>query len=357
MSETSTVLYDTAARLFEAGFPVASLSQAAAGEWLGQQWQSIEDMGLTTALVPEEVGGYGVEMSEALSLIRLVGYHAAPVPLAETMLAHWLMAISGIREISGPLSVSTGSVGEELQLTRNGSEWELRGQLPRVPWGRDVSAVVTLAEHDGQTYLCLLRPEQYQLTLDTNLAGEPRDTLAITASLGADSVAPSPSGFGRTELRAVGAAMRCLAIAGATDRILAMSVNYANERRQFGRPIGKFQAIQQNLAVLAAHAASASAAADIAAEAVSLNPNLLAVAAAKIGSGEAAGPAASIAHQVHGAIGFTEEHSLHFFTKRLWAWRDEFGREAEWSHLVGKQAAEAGADGLWALIASAETRN
>jgi alkylation response protein AidB-like acyl-CoA dehydrogenase len=129
-----------------------------------------------------------------------------------------------------------------------------------------------------------------------------------------------------------------------------MTVQYAQDRVQFGRPIARFQAIQHNLAVLASQAAAAGAAADVAAEAVADGVRIPAIAAAKTRAGEAAGIGAAIAHQVHGAIGFTYEHRLHFFTKRLWAWRDEYGSEAEWSSRLGQHMAVAGADRLWAEI-------
>ncbi len=94
--------------------------------------------------------------------------------------------------------------------------------------------------------------------------------------------------------------------------------------------------------MLAGQAAAAEAAAGMAAEAVDDTIRLLPIAAAKARCGEAAGIGAAIAHQVHGAIGFTHEHSLHFLTKRLWSWRDEFGNEAEWNQFTGRHMAKAG---------------
>ena len=119
---------------------------------------------------------------------------------------------------------------------------------------------------------------------------------------------------------------------------------------QFGRAIGKFQAVQQNLAVLAGQVAAAGAAADIAGEALAGTASVLAIASAKVRAGEAAGIGAAIAHQVHGAIGFTAEYGLQLSTRRLWSWRDEFGNEAEWAALIGRHAAAQGADRLWETI-------
>jgi alkylation response protein AidB-like acyl-CoA dehydrogenase len=137
------------------------------------------------------------------------------------------------------------------------------------------------------------------------------------------------------------------------ERVTEMTTQYALDRTQFGRPIGKFQAVQQNLAVLAGQAAAAAASAGMAADAVGETIGLLPIAAAKSRCGEAAGIGASIAHQVHGAIGFTQEHSLHFLTKRLWSWRDEFGNETVWNRLLGRHMAKAGANRYWAEITAA----
>jgi acyl-CoA dehydrogenase len=125
---------------------------------------------------------------------------------------------------------------------------------------------------------------------------------------------------------------------------------YANERVQFGRPIGKFQAIQQSLAVLAGEVSCAQSAALAACEAAGAAPRLFDVAVAKITAGQAAGVAANIAHQVHGAIGFTYEHSLHYATRRLWSWRAEFGAESVWAEQLGRQAIASGGREFWSAL-------
>ncbi|MCB1524307.1 MAG: acyl-CoA dehydrogenase, partial [Rhodoblastus sp.] len=166
-------------------------------------------------------------------------------------------------------------------------------------------------------------------------------------------VAPAGNNVNLETLRAFGAAMRANQIAGALSRALEITLQYANERVQFGKPIAKFQAIQHNLAMLAAHSAAANAAADMAAEAAANGMKLLPIAAAKARCGEAASIGAGIAHQTHGAIGFTREHMLHYFTKRLWSWRDEFGKESDWSLVIGRAAAKAGPTRIWSDIVTA----
>ena len=163
--------------------------------------------------------------------------------------------------------------------------------------------------------------------------------------------APLPNAVSADLVRGVGALMRAAQMAGAMEAALDLATTYANDRVQFGRPIGKFQAIQQQLALLAEEAAAALVAVESAAISVAEGRQSaeFALAAAKIRAGEAAGTVAEIAHQVHGAIGFTEEHSLHYLTRRLWSWRDEFGDEAYWAGLLGRRIAAAGGAGLWPL--------
>jgi alkylation response protein AidB-like acyl-CoA dehydrogenase len=350
MDTTSDLLRETATRLFQAHCEPPQL-RAAETAWPQAAWDAVEEAGLHRALVPEDAGGYGVPVADALSLLRVAGEHALPLPLAETLLASWLLAGAGLSIPDGPLTIAPVVAGETLTLQRQGTSWRLTGAATRIPWGRNAAAAAVLALHDGVPHVALLPAAAWTSEPGENLAREPRDTLTIDTAV--EAVAPAASGIGPAQLRAVGAAMRSLQMAGALAHITAISVQYALDRVQFGRPIGKFQAVQQNLAILAGQTAAASAAADLAAEAVADGVRMLPIAAAKSRTGEAAGQGAAIAHQVHGAIGFTYEHSLHFFTKRLWSWRDEFGNEAEWNLLVGRHMAKAGADRLWAEITAA----
>ena len=146
-------------------------------------------------------------------------------------------------------------------------------------------------------------------------------------------------------------------IVAALEAILDAAVSYANERVAFERPIAKFQAVQHNLARLAGETAVAMAAAGSAADAIANAANFddavfLEAAAAKIRVGEAAGEGAAIAHQVLGAIGFTKEHTLHRFTQRLWAWRDDFGSESVWAVRLGKLVAAKGTEALWPMLSA-----
>ncbi|MEN3238034.1 MULTISPECIES: acyl-CoA dehydrogenase family protein [Methylobacterium] len=347
--DAGAMLRDTADRLLADHFTPQARAQVAAGEWPNDVWTALDEVGLLAAILPEEAGGFGVPVADALSLLRVAGSHALPLPLADTMLAGLVLARVGIEVPAGPLAVAQGS---DVRLDDAG---RATGHAWGVPWGRHTRAVVVLAERKGGPALVVLPQAALTVEPGSDIAGDPSDAVRFEA-IAAES---APASFDAAELRAVGAATRTLMMAGALGAVSTMTAVYANERRQFGRAIGQFQAVQQNLAVLAGQAASAAAAAGLAAEAVAAwagesGPGLLpAVAAAKVRTGEAAGQAAAIAHQVHGAIGFTAEHRLHHYTARLRAWRDAFGREAEWAQVLGRYLIAAGPDGLWPAITAA----
>jgi alkylation response protein AidB-like acyl-CoA dehydrogenase len=156
-------------------------------------------------------------------------------------------------------------------------------------------------------------------------------------------------------MRHFGALMRAAQIAGATEAVLNHAVAYAGERQQFGRPIGNFQAVQHLVAQLAEEAAASAMAAKQAFVALDTGRDgPFAIAAAKVRAGDAAGRAAAIAHQVHGAMGFSHEHRLHYLTRRLLAWRADYGSEAQWSLALAAAIVPGGGAGLWPAITAAQ---
>ena len=181
-----------------------------------------------------------------------------------------------------------------------------------------------------------------------DFAGMPRDDIELDYTLTETDVTPLPRPVGG--MRGLGALIRSLATTGAMETILKMSVQYANDRVQFGRPIGRFQAIQHNLATMAGETAASRTAAEMAAGSYDTPAFALAVAAAKARAGEAAEKVGALAHQIHGAIGYTEEHALHHFTKRIWSWQDEFGTELDWNRELGRAALSSPHDTFWHFI-------
>lgn len=352
MGDIRDLLLNTAERLLSDHCNRELLLHAEQGVWPQRLWRALTDAGLTAALLPEAAGGVDLAMADALSLLRPAARFAAPVPLAETMMANWLAAGAGMAVPDGILTVAPVNRSDRIAAQRRGDQWYIGGRASRIPWARHADAVIVLADGaEGAVVAAVPRSSLAAVAESTNIAGEPRDDIVVDTTLPGSAAAIAA--IGRDELFGLGAAMRSVQIAGALAHVLDITVTYAGERIQFGRPIGKFQAVQQNLAVLAGQAAAAGAAADMAIDAAADGIRLFAIGAAKARTGEAASIGAGIAHQVHGAIGFTQEHMLHFSTRRLWSWRDEFGNEAEWQRRVGAQVAAAGAASLWRLITAA----
>jgi acyl-CoA dehydrogenase len=345
MNDEQALLIAAADRIF-ASIAAARDMTKSTHLWRDCDWSAVEDVGLTLALVPEQKGGFGIQMLDALQIVRSVGMFALPLPLPETMIANWLISRAGITPRRGALSIATGDRNDRLRIVREGDGWRVSGILHRVPWARYAAGVVALAD-DGSRVAQIPRA-LLQIKEGENLAAEPRDTVTVDACLGQSEIG-TLSSIDPSYLRRAGAAVRSLAIAGALTRLLEMTTQYAIDRVQFGKSIGKFQVIQQYLAILAGQTAVANAAADIAGEALSTTLLPLDVAIAKVSTAEAAGGAASIAHQIHGAIGITREFGLHRITQRLWSWRDEFGGEVEWAKVIGRQVIPVGGEAMWSM--------
>jgi acyl-CoA dehydrogenase len=238
-----------------------------------------------------------------------------------------------------------------MRAERSGAGWTLHGEAPRVPWAAQAAGILVYArDAAGLGYLALVPAAAGELKSFRNLANEPRETLILRgAALAAGAVRPAPPGC-EDGLLPLGALMRAQQMAGAMERCLDYALRYAMERNQFGRPIGKFQAVQMMLAEAAGQTAAATAAADLAAEAYGSAQMSFAAAVAKARAGEAAGKVAEVCHQVHGAMGFTQEHPLHFATRRLWSWRDEFGHESYWQERIGRMVCARGGEALWPML-------
>ncbi|EIE51025.1 MULTISPECIES: acyl-CoA dehydrogenase family protein [Salipiger] len=340
-----SMIHDMAERLFRDHIGHGLREGAAAGQCPEALWTRIEEAGLPMALVPEEAGGFGVPAAEALGLVRIAGAHGLPLPLAETLIANAVLARAGLTLPGGRLTIAEGAA---LRLDRRGAAIHASGPLTLVPFARWADRIVTIAALDGVDHVLSLPVKDLTVTPAQDLAGMPRDDAGVDLALTDADAAPLPRSLGG--MRGLGALARSLATAGAMETILSMTVEYANDRVQFGRPIGKFQAIQHYLATMAGETAASRAAAEMAADSYDTPAFALTVAAAKSRSGEAAETVGALAHQVHGAIGYTQEHALHHFTKRIWSWRDEFGTELDWTRELGRAALSSPRDTFWHFI-------
>ncbi|MFC9925877.1 acyl-CoA dehydrogenase family protein [Streptomyces sp. NPDC127190] len=292
-------------------------------------------------------------LANRVAALREAGRLAEPGPFAETVLGHLEPAFpataltvalaNGLTlAYAHPAVTQVGPVGT------SGEDAALRvsGTLPRVPYGATSTAVV-LSEGPGGPVLFPVDPARTTVTVvgGTNLAGEPRDTLHLhDYAVAADDVHPlSPAELAEARLRA--ALARAALISGAAERCVELTVRHTTTRMQFGRPLSRFQAVKQEEARLIEESALVRAAVDAAAR--DLSP--VGVAAAKAQASASVAEIARIAHQLHGAVGFTELSELRHATTRLWSWRDEDGDESYWAARLGREALAA--DDVWALLA------
>ena len=319
MSEARNALTDMAEGLF--------------GDLTGQGfvagWPRLIEAGFETLLVPEAAGGFGGDWGDLAALLKIAGAKRLGLPLAETVIARWLLARAGIEAPDGLITFAI--------------------HAHRAPWGRHAAAVIVQSA-DG----CALYPAAAcAWDHGRTPAGTPSDALTLTG----DAIAELPTA---DDLDTLLAFARVAEGAGALEAALALTVDHVSTRVQFGKTLSQFQAVQQALALLAEEAAALSIAASAAAAALdgweqqlgalAGELPLFEIAAAKARLGLAVDRGVPIAHRLHGAIGFTMEYPLNHLTRRLMGWRSEFGGDAAWQRKLGRLASTGGSKALWETL-------
>jgi alkylation response protein AidB-like acyl-CoA dehydrogenase len=350
---SASIVAETAMRIFADLADPQTVNRAKDEAWRAPLWCAIEEAGLALAWVPDDLGGSGASIADGFAALGAAGRCALAAPLAETLLAGWLLSRAGISSPAGAMTVAPARPHDRIALAADGT---LNGAARSVPFASATEYVAVLAESSSGLAVALVATKDCRVTAGRSLAGDPSDTITFDR-VKPLQIASAPTGLDRDALMLMGSVIRAVETAGALEAILAMAVSYANERVAFERPIGKFQAVQQNLARLAGEVAAALAVSGSAADAMANADTIddavfLEAASAKIRCAEAAQEGSAIAHQVFGAIGFTKEHVLHRFTLRMLGWRDDFGNESHWAAELGRRVARAGADEFWPLVAS-----
>jgi len=305
-------------------------------------WQPIEDLGLTDVFLPESEGGFGGCWQDAFVVFHLLGLHALPLPVGETLIAKKLLREAAINSPAGTISIGSCT---DAELSGDGAKTLFSGRVSDVPWGGAVQHIVITCAADEREQLLLLDSAQGSLeSRHSNEAGEPRDDMIFQNAVVSD-LKSLPGGKDKALLYS--ALLRSAQISGALEGSLKATVAYVNQREQFGRPLSKFQAVQHQLALLAEEASAVKCAAMAASRSQDHDSAEFEIAATKLRANRAVGIATSIVHQAHGAIGFTREHHLHYWTQRLWSWRSEFGNDRYWSNRLGRQVLAEGAAQFW----------
>lgn len=350
--DSDQIVAETAARILTDLADPQSVNRAKDSAWQEPCWRALYDAGLPKAWVPDALGGAGASLADGFAVLGVAGRFALALPLAETMLAGWLMSQAELPVAPAAMTVAPVRPSDRVTI---GADGTLRGSAAAVPFASYADYIAVLADAGPKSIVALVTARDCKLDKRASLAGDPLNAVTFD---GVKPLASAPVAVDRTALMLMGSVVRSVQTAGALESILAMSVAYANERVAFEKPIGKFQAVQQNLARLAGEVAAALAVSGSAADTLARGEPLgsdaafLEAASAKIRCAEAAAEGSAIAHQVFGAIGFTKEHVLHRFTLRMLSWRDDFGDENYWAAELGRRVARRGADEFWPLVAS-----
>ncbi|MEC3768365.1 acyl-CoA dehydrogenase family protein [Cupriavidus sp. SS-3] len=275
-------------------------------------WQALQDSGFADCLLPESAGGAALALRELAPVLFVTGRHALPLPLAQTIFARALLHANGVALPYGPIALASfddGAAAATLVADARHAQW--------------------LLLQDGER--CLLLPATAARAEATGAHGD----LALRVPR-PDTAAPAAFQLPAGTVRTLGACLHAAQLAGALSQVLDLTLQYANDRQQFGRAIGKFQAIQHQVSEMAEHVAAARVAAQLACDSDGATPDPLRAAIGKLRASDAVTPVAAIAHAVHGAIGITEEYDLQLYTRRLHAWRVADGSERWWSRVLGE---------------------
>lgn len=296
-------------------------------------WNTLRELGLAG----EDAAKLSLE--EQAAVLEGIGYAAALVPYADSeAMARWLARGAGFV-----------TDADELLAIAIASPQALSRQ--RLAWGRHSARAFLSYEERGRNWVALMSTADLHLANGANLAGEPCDKCGVERAQPTE-VREVSDEFSPTAVRQRGALCRGAAMLGAARKAQELTLQYAIDRKQFGKSLAQFQVIQSYLAQMAGEVSAARAmfATALRAAGRGARESRAEAAAAKVRIGQAAHTITALAHQVHGAIGFTEEYSLQLWTRRLWAWREEFGNETDWARELGSAVIALGSDAYWERI-------
>ncbi len=320
MSDAREMFEDAASRLWAEQAQQAVIEAAENGAFPDALWQSLGELGFLDLLVSADAGGTGGDWEDAAVTMRSAGYYAAPGPIAETMVANFLLASAG----RAPVKIAGLLIGDH----------------DCGAWLRSCDVILRVSGNQ----IALLSADDL-LEEAGGLSGEPYARLSKATVLGTLELADA-------EMIARGglAILRSAQMAGAMDWCIERSTEYALERSQFGKPLAKLQIVQQYLAETAGELVAADALVTAAAHAGPFAAML--VGAARARCADAADVVFARCHQVHGAIGFSREYALNYRSRRLIGWRDEARSTTFWRKRLGDLVLDTN-DDVWKTVTGA----
>ena len=262
-ADSTSLVGDAAARILRDVADPQTLNNAKDDGWKKPAWKALQDAGLAVAWVPDTLGGAGAGLADGFAVLREAGRFALPLPLAETLLAGWLLSRASISSPEGAMTCAPTRPGDIAKVADNGT---VSGRLRAVPMARDAAHLAVLARRgDGRHAVALIDAKASSIAEGESMAGDALNAVTLN---GVRPIELMDANVDEDALLMMGAAARAIEMAGALEAALDLAVGYANERVAFERKIAKFQAVQHNLARLAGEVAVAVAAATSAADAI-----------------------------------------------------------------------------------------
>lgn len=345
MSEMKEMIVEVVDKIFKDSVEKETVDLLEDGKWSEDLWRLLAENEMLNFALLEENGGVGGDLDCILSVYRLVGKHAVPIPFIEHSLANFTLETCGLIPIT---EIATLLIDEQQLIELQ--EEDFSGVLHNVPWARHTQHLVTIAKQQGDYYIVQLPLENATITEQINIAAEPRDSITFKKAPIIQKIEVPYELI--QSLKKINTAANIAKMSGALQKANELTVRYSKERQQFGRPIHRFQLVQQHIAILAGETVLTNAAVDnmICALAEGREENEVALARLRID--ESSRIVAASAHQVHAAIGVTHEHNLHHYTRRLWSWREEGYTSHYWKKELAQALLQSDKD-LWNFITKA----
>lgn len=319
------MLTEAIERLFRERCTPELIRKIEAGGDAAPLWAEIVESGFLDILLPEEEGGAGVSLDEAFPAFMLAGQYALPLPFVQTVMARAWLHARGVQAPEGAIALA----GPESERLADGGL-----SVRSVAFGKTAQWV--LAEFDDlwvvlPTEAARVEGDQARGSQTADFSWPCLPGTALIVSMGEGDICPPVQ---------LAAASLTPLLAGAAHQALDMTLSHVAERRQFGRAIAQFQAVQNQISVMAERVWAMRMAARMALQASGPMPSFGMTAIGKTRCSEAASLVADIAHALHGAIGITEEFDLQLYTRRLREWRRAGGTEAWWARRLGRDVIE-----------------
>lgn len=342
MSEMKEMIVDVVEKIFKKYVNKETVDLVENGEWAKNVWQILTDNEIFNVAISESQGGAGGDIDDLFSLYQLIGQYAVPIPFVETTLANYLLESLNLSISKHIMSYSLPQ--NTIQLNENDT---ISGFLINVPWARHVNEILLFANKNKGLHAIHISLKDAVITGHTNLAGEPRDTVTFDNVKIIQKSNQILSTNQINSIQTLDTAAKNALMVGAIKKVVQLTVQFTKEREQFGRPIHRFQLVQQHLAHLAGEQAIVSSSFENMIAALLEKRHLHEVGYTRIRLDEASKIVSTSAHQVHAAIGVTHEHSLHQYTRRLWSWREEGLTDKYWKKVIAHTLKTMKFDNLW----------